>query len=342
MKKGKLSINDIAARLSISKTTVSFILNGKAKEKRISEELTKKVLNLVDKVGYTPSQAAQSLRTGKTGIIGLMVEDISDPFFSGVAKHIEDEAFLRGYKIIYCSTENDKKRTQEYLRMFHQLRVDGYIITAPDGAEEDVQKLYDEGKQVILFDRNYKDIPLSYVMINNEKSTIEGTRHLVENGFKQIAFITLNSSQPQMVSRVKGYEKAIKESRLTKSVLKLSYSQHAQDYINEITHFLKHTSLDAAFFATGYLGICGLEAMKNLKISIPTDLGMLSFDDTDLFRIHTPSISAIPQPIGEMSASLVNTLLDAIARPASPRQKKIKQEIVLSTTIIARESSRKK
>ena len=82
MKKGKLSINDIAAKLNISKTTVSFILNGKAKEKRISEELTKKVLNLVDKVGYMPSQAAQSLRTGRTGIIGLMVEDISDPFFS--------------------------------------------------------------------------------------------------------------------------------------------------------------------------------------------------------------------------------------------------------------------
>ena len=146
MKKGKLSINDIAAKLNISKTTVSFILNGKAKEKRISEELTKKVLNLVDKVGYMPSQAAQILRTGRTGIIGLMVEDISDPFFSGVAKHIEDEAFVRGYKIIYCSTENDKKRTQEYLRMFHQLRVDGYIITAPDDAEEDVERLYNEGE----------------------------------------------------------------------------------------------------------------------------------------------------------------------------------------------------
>jgi LacI family transcriptional regulator len=342
MKKGKLSINDIAARLSISKTTVSFILNGKAKEKRISEELTKKVLNLVDKVGYTPSQAAQSLRTGKTGIIGLMVEDISDPFFSSVAKHIEDEAFLRGYKIIYCSTENDKKRTQEYLRMFHQLRVDGYIITAPDHAEADIQKLYDEGKQVILFDRNYKDIPLSYVMVNNEKSTIDGTRHLIENGFKKIGFITLNSSQPQMISRSKGYEKAIKESGLTKNTLKLNYSQEATDYIKQIADYLKSTALDAVFFATGYLGICGLEAMKNLNITIPTDLGMISFDDTDLFRIHSPSISAIPQPIGEMSSTLINTLLDTIERPPSPRQKKLKHEIVLSTKIVVRDSSQKK
>ncbi|RAV99175.1 LacI family DNA-binding transcriptional regulator [Pseudochryseolinea flava] len=342
MKKGKLSINDIAAKLNISKTTVSFILNGKAKEKRISEELTKKVQNLVDKVGYTPSQAAQSLRTGRTGIIGLMVEDISDPFFSGVAKHIEDEAFLRGYKIIYCSTENDKKRTQEYLRMFNQLRVDGYIITAPDNAEDDVEKLYNEGKQIILFDRNFKDIPLSYVMINNEKSTIEGTRHLIENGFKKIAFITLDSDQPQMVSRGKGYEKAIKEAKLSKHMLKMNYSLHAEDYIEQITTYLRTTSLDAVFFATGYLGICGLEALKGLKMSIPKDVGMVSFDDTDLFRIHTPSITAIPQPIAEMSTTLINTLLDNIEKPTSSRQKKVQHEIVLGTAIIVRESSKRK
>src|SRR5690606_28769055 len=118
MQKLKPSINDLAKKLKISKTTVSFILNGKAKEKRISDTLVEKVKKEALKSGYQPNQFAKGLRTGRTNIIGLMVEDISNPFFASIAKNIEDKVYLNGYKIIYCSTENDKNRGREFLNMF--------------------------------------------------------------------------------------------------------------------------------------------------------------------------------------------------------------------------------
>lgn len=342
MNKGKLSIKDIATQLNISKTTVSFILNGKAKEKRISEQLVEKVLALVKEVGYKPNQLAQSLRTGKTKILGLMVEDISNPFFSAVAKHIETKAYESGYKIIYCSTENDDERAKDFLRMFHNLNVDGYILTPPQGIEEDIQWLVDQGENVILFDRNYKDISTDFVMANNEEGTYNGTQHLIEQGYQNIAFITLSSQQPQMEGRKNGYERAMKDSKLPPFSHAIKFSSSHQDYTKEIKSFLKYnSSLDAILFGTNYLGVSGLEAIATLGLKIPDDLAIVSFDDIDLFRINTPTITAISQPLEKISESIINTLLENMDLKKVNGRRSIEGKFI-STNLIVRQSSVKK
>ncbi len=116
--KKKVSIKDIAKQLGISISTVSFVVNGKAKEKRISDELTKRVLQLVDELDYKPDALARSFRTGKTNIIGFLVDDISEPFFSGIARFIDEKASKKGYKIIYSSTRNNRKKAVELLQIF--------------------------------------------------------------------------------------------------------------------------------------------------------------------------------------------------------------------------------
>jgi LacI family transcriptional regulator len=151
--KKKLSIVDIANSLNISKTTVSFILNGRAQEKRISDELVKRVLKYVKEVGYKPNSLAKSLRTGKSNIIGLLVQDISNHFFATIARRIEDLAYQSGYKIIYSSTDNDTQKTRELIAMFRDRHVDGYIITPPDNIEDDINELISDGFPVVLFDR---------------------------------------------------------------------------------------------------------------------------------------------------------------------------------------------
>src|SRR5690606_34132444 len=113
----KKSIIDIARELNISPTTVSFILNDKAEEKRISKKLTKTVKDYVEKVGYKPSSIARSLRTGKTNTIGLMVENIANPFFGTVARKIEEAAYNHGYRILYCSTDNNLEKTKDLLHV---------------------------------------------------------------------------------------------------------------------------------------------------------------------------------------------------------------------------------
>src|ERR1044071_5908470 len=124
--KKKLSIHDLAKQLGVSATTISFVINGKASEKGISEQLEERVRKHIQKVGYKPNLLAQSLRTGKSKIIGMMLEDISDPFFSEIARGVEINAYNHGYKIFYVSTENDTKKTKDLLQVFRDRQVDGY------------------------------------------------------------------------------------------------------------------------------------------------------------------------------------------------------------------------
>jgi LacI family transcriptional regulator len=217
----KISIRDIGKELGISITTVSFILNGKAKEKRISEALTEKVLKFVEEVNFKPNMMAQGLRTGKSKIICLMVEDISNNLlFAQVARLIEEEAHSKGYRIIYCSTDNKTQKAAELIRLFRDRSIDGFIITPPEGIEEEIQALMDEDIPVVLIDRNLPELKCNYVGIENLNSTYEAINHLITNGFKNIGFLTIESEQMQMADRLGGYLKAVEDARLKSYVLR--------------------------------------------------------------------------------------------------------------------------
>ncbi len=131
-----LSIKDIALKANVSITTVSFIINGKAKEKAISDAVIKKVQQIIIDSGYKPNQIARSLRTGNSNIIGLIIEDISNSFFSKIARLIEDKAYKKGYKIIYSSTENNVDKAKELINMFKSRKVDAYIISPIKGSRK--------------------------------------------------------------------------------------------------------------------------------------------------------------------------------------------------------------
>ncbi|KEO75354.1 LacI family DNA-binding transcriptional regulator [Anditalea andensis] len=336
MAKQKLSIKDVAAQLKISITTVSFILNGKAKENRISEKLTKKVLDHIEKVGYQPSQLAQSLRTGKSKILVFMVEDISNYFYSSIARKLEEKAYATGYKIIYCSTENDIKKAQELIQVFKGRQVDGYIITAPDGLEEDIKGLMEEGLPVVLFDRYFPNLDVSHVVINNNEATSIAISKLIFNGYKNIGFVTLESKQTQMMDRYLGYEKAIKDHGLSLHLQTIPYSDIGTDRVaHTISTFIaeEKPTLDALFFSTNYLTISGLSALKSHHKIIPTDIAVIAFDDNDLFKLYDPPISAISQPIEEMANKLMEVILTQL------KGEMVIEKIELPVQYIHRESS---
>ncbi|MBE7176450.1 MAG: LacI family DNA-binding transcriptional regulator [Mucilaginibacter polytrichastri] len=336
--KKRLSIVDIAQRVGVSTTTVSFILNGKAKEKRISDSLTKKVLDLIEEVEYKPNHLAQSLRTGKTNIICLIVEDISNPFFANVARLIEENAYQKGYKIVYCSTDNDVEKTRELIRVFSQRQVDGYIITAPQGIESDLKALIDNKIPLILFDRYLSDIDSDYVIIDNYQSTYQAIQHLITNGYKRIAFLSVNSDQNQMLERQAGYDAAIKNAGLENTVFKIEYRQEAP--VEDLKKILRENpEIDALFFATNYLAIHGLEAINALGLRIPEDLGIVAFDDHDIFRIYKPGITTIAQPIEEISYNLINSLLAQLDNSSTRTET---SKTVLPAHLIVRGSSKSK
>lgn len=335
--KKKLSIHDIAKQLNISITSVSFILNGKAKEKRISEALTNRVLKLVQEMDYKPNQIAQSLRTGKTKIIGLMVEDISNVFFANVARLIEEKAHRGGYKIIYCSTENNAEKTRDLIRMYKDWQIDGYIITPPAGIDSEIQSLIDDNVPVILFDRFLPGLETNYILIDNFKSTYTATHHLIEQGYKNIAFVTLDSQQSQMLERLRGYEEAVADHDLKKFTKRLAFENNSERNVELITSFLKkNKEIDAVFFGTNYLGVWGLQAIKDLGIRIQKDLGVVSFDDHDIFKLNTPSITAVAQPIEEISKEVISMMLKLLD---DSHTKDTANTTVLPASLIVRESS---
>jgi LacI family transcriptional regulator len=336
-KKKKVSLNDIARKLNISKSTVSFIVNGKAKEMRISEELTQTVMKLVDELGFRPNHLAQSLATGKTNSIGLIVENISDPFFANIASLIEERAYNSGYKIIYSSTNGDPEKAISLMNLFAERKVDGFIISPPAGVEKEVQILIDDGTPVILFDRYLPDISTDYVGIDNEEITRKACTYLYKQGYKNIAFVTLESEQSQMKERQKGYEAVLEKYKLDPFILKIPYNYDDRESIRKISGLLKKTpQIDAICFATNYLGVNGLEAIRNLKLAIPENLGIVVFDDNELFRLYTPSITAIAQPMEEISVHLIDILLQKLS---AGKTKPALQNCIIPAKLIIRNST---
>lgn len=335
--KKKISIHDLARQLKVSSATVSFVLNGKASEKRISRALENKILKYADKMGYRPNRVAKSLRTGKSRIIGMLVEGISDPFFSSIARIIEEKAHQHDYKIFYSSTSNDTAITKELIKVYRDTQVDGYIIAPPPGIEEDIRGLMEDNLPVVLFDRYFPGMATHNVVVDNYNGSFQAIQHFLENGYKQIGFVTLDSRQTQMTGRLNGYTKAIKEYKLEKYVLKIPFGTEDTLAAAKIKSFLKkNTGLDAVLFATNYLAISGLEAIDELGLSIPEDIGVVGFDDNTHFSLFSPSITAIAQPVQMISEETVRKLMMCL----SGREKELtKETTVLPVKLIERESS---
>lgn len=335
----KLSIKDIARQAGVAPSTVSGVINGKAKERRISDKVARSVETIARKAGFRPNNTAVSLRTGKSNILGLIVEDISNPFFATLAKAIEDEAYAQGYKLLYCSTENNDSKGNELVKTLLDQQVDGFLITPCKGMKRSVADLLKQKKPVVLMDRHFPDIKASSVTVHNYNGVKEGMKHLVQRGYNNISFITVNLDQLQMNERENAYHDAVKELGLHFSkVLKMPYDQSHQAFVDQISAFIRdNPKTDALFFATNYLGVYGLESIGNLDLSIPQDLAIVCFDDHDFFKIYKPSITVIEQPIHEMALAAVGMLIGNI-EGGSEKNKKVNQEIK-DTRLIVRNST---
>lgn len=310
-----VSIKDIANRAGVSTTTVSFVLNGKAKEKRISNDLRDQILAIAAELNYRPNHVARGLRTGKTNTIGLMVEDISNPFFANLAKVIEDEADKVGYTVMFCSTENNDHRAGGLLHMLKYRQMDGFIITPTNGLRADVLQLVEEKRPVVLLDRYFPGMESDFVTIDNHAGSYEATKWLLGRGCQKIGIVTILSDLIQMENRVKGYLDGLQQANISRNsdlMLELKYELSKKEAVEEIVSFLKSKKPDALIFMTNYLGILGLEAIRNAGLKLPNDLALVCFDDTDLFRLGNPAVSVIAQPIEEIAKITVQNLMQQI------------------------------
>ncbi|MFD2827582.1 LacI family DNA-binding transcriptional regulator [Leeuwenhoekiella polynyae] len=340
MKKKRPSLKDIADALNISTTTVSFVLNGKGEEKKISKELIAKVEAHLKEINYKPNLVARSLRTGSTRVLVFMVEDISNSHFSKVGRIIEDISYKNDYRVLFCSTENDVKRTQDLIHLFHERQVDGFIIVPPPGIEKEISYLLENEVPVVLFDRKIPELEADYVIINNFEGAKQSTQHLIDSGYKNIAFITIDLDQIQMHDREAGYIAAIEEAGFSPNILKIPYdTSNIPSSREKIKKFIKESKdIDAIFFATNYLSQSGLKCIHQIDAKLINKLGIISFDDSNFFEMYSPTVSAFAQPVDEMANQLMKIMFNKLKN----KEQAVSSKLVLEGTLVTRESSLKK
>jgi LacI family transcriptional regulator len=310
----KISIKDIAKLTNTSVTTVSYVINGKG---RISKEIKEKILNVALENGYEPNRMAIGLRTGVSKVIGLIVESIGGQFFAEIAKVIEQEAEKAGYGIIYSSTNNSLQTGKNVIQMLSNRQVDGYIITPIKGLEEEIKALMNQKKPIVFIDSYLPGLQLPHVTVDNYTGVYEAIMELIRCGYRNIAFVLPDLDLVQLHERLRGYQDALKISSLKaerKHILKLPFNTEKKQMVLAITQFLKQNKqLDAVFFSTNYLGVAGLQSINDLKISIPKNLAVISFDDCELFELYPPGISAVAQPTDDIAMSAIQKLLSLLA-----------------------------
>ncbi|WP_207515113.1 LacI family DNA-binding transcriptional regulator [Longitalea luteola] len=322
----RVSLKDIARIAGVSPSTVSFVLNGKAKQMRISETLASKIMEVAKKEGYHPNPVAVSLRTGKSQILGLIVESISGNFFASLSRIIEEEAARFGYKVVYTSTENNRQKGKELIGMLSQRQVDGYIITPTPGMEQDIKELIDDNKPVVLMDSYFPGIDVPHVLVNNYEGVKKGMGHLIEKGYRRIGFVTVDLNLVQMEQRLQAYHDCMEQEALSTDnlVLTLKYEEEKELGIQQVTSFIQNTpDLEAVFFATNYLGLLGLESIHRLGLKLPDDLAMICFDDHDVFRLYPPGITCIRQPAEDIAKTALELLMDQLGKGSTNGETKI-------------------
>ncbi len=331
-----LSIKDIAKKANVSITTVSFIINGKAVEKNISTAVISRVEQIIKEDGFTPNQVARSLRMGNSNIIALIVEDISNPFFAGIARLIEEKAHKRGYKIIYSSTENEPGRTKELINLYKSRQVDAYIIAPAEGTEADIESLLLEQKPVVLFDRYLPALNVNYVGIDHFSASYSAVSQFVKEKRQNIAMVTVNVEVQQITNRYDGYRKALTDHDLEPNdqlLVKIPFNQPKEDTIAQLAGFFeRNPEMDAVLFATNYLAISGLIALKQIKKMVDKDFSVIAYDDGDVFKLHSPEISAVEQPLNDISDQIINLIFEQLAS----KTVQTTQQVILPAKLILR------
>lgn len=345
----KSSLEDVAKALGVSKTLVSMVLNGKATQYGISKKTEERVWKMVDEMGFKPNATARKLRTGKSNVLGLIVADISNPFYAKIARSVEDAANKKGYHMLICSSDENPKREADLISILaDQHQVDGLIISSTLDNTQMFDRLHQQNIPFLLLDREFSSGMFPSVTVDNRKGAELLVQHLINKGSNNIGLITLSPSHlSTLQDRKNGYKDALTKNGLVfkESLLReVSFENLREDIAKEVDFLLSAPHQVKAIFALNNLvALYTLEAIKQKGLSIPNDIALVSFDDIDLFKFTSPPITAISQPmekIGEHAMELLFTLINNKPSSGSDVPNTISQEsrVVLPVELMVRQS----
>lgn len=333
----RVSLKDVAQYVGVSIALVSYVLNGQEKEKGVSPEMTVKIRKAIAKLNYQPNLVAKSLKSGKSHTIGLIVADISNPFFSAIARIIEDETTRRGYALIIGSCDESAAKSRGLEAVFLNRQVDALIMTPAAGAQKQIKDLIKKKTPVVLIDRYFDNLKVDSVCVENYESSAAAVNHLINNGRRRIAIVTYRSNLLHFRERQEGYKAALAKNSIPfdpKLVVGIPYEHLEQEVARGLGDLLRTGSPDAIFFATNTLAVAGLKVINALGIKVPKELAVFSFDETEAFDLFYAPVSYIRQPIEAIGKEAVRMAIDRIREFTLESRK-----ITIPATLIFRASS---
>lgn len=336
-KKIVYDINDLAEILGLSITTVSRVLNGKAETYRISSDTKQKVLDTAREYNYVPNQLARGLKLKKTSTIGLIIPDISNPFFADIAQSIEFEARKNGYSLILCDSGEDIVLENELITLLQSHKVAGIII-APVGTKYDHLLLtYKSGTALVIVDRSFPEIDLPSICSDNYQGSFEAVNYLIFMGHKRIACIQgIPESFPNK-ERVLGYMDALNKNKIPfdQSLIVGRDFSRENGYKQTRLIFSVKDPPTAIFALSNLISLGVLQAVNEIGIKIPEDLSLISFDEQPYSAYLGTPMTTISQKKSEMGQFAVDILINQI-NDTEYNNKSVNMK--LKTTLIIRNS----
>lgn len=328
----KVTIKDIAKKADVSVTTVSRVLNNKPD---VGDDTRAKILKIIDELNYNPNSVARGLVMQKTHTIGLIIPDISNPFFPQVARAVEDKAQKLGYSVIFFNTDNNLEREKKAVELFQSKQVDGLIVSLSLGNESVLKTLKAADYPVVQIDRSVSDRLYPLVSIDNQSSAYQLVEYLIKKGHRKIAHISGDLNTTTAQTRLKGYKKALKDNKLVLNddyIISGDYSQ--QSGLKAMGKLLDLAERPTAVFAANDLSAAGAyKAIFAAGLKIPQDIAVAGHDDIDIASLLRPELTTMKQPKYDLGEKALTVLMEMIEN-----NKFDLKDQILETNLIIRES----
>lgn len=333
----KTTIKDIAREAGVSPALVSFALSnnraddGKRKYK-VSDKTERHILEVAKKMNFSPSDVARSLRSKKSHTIGVVLSDISNPFFSNIARCIENEAFRRGYSVIFGSTDENPVKFDRIVRTFIDKRVDGLIIVPCEGCMATMSYVSELKIPTILIDRDIEEIEASRVMLDNQKASEMAVAHLYKLGYRKIAMVSYDMKLSNIRLREEGFRAAMEKYGIEENGAEIHYVSYTdiRESSQRIVDEIDFNSVEAIVYATNSLAIEGLKALKKkMGEDITDNIGIVAFDGSDAFDLCPSHISYIKQPISDFAGKSLELIIHMLENGES-----IEESILLTPEFV--------
>jgi LacI family transcriptional regulator len=329
----------VAEKAGVSTTTVSRVLNGKAEKYRISKQTKEDVLRIASELGYVPDQVARGLRIRKTNTVGLIIPDISNPFFSTIARHIEINARRVGCSIILSDCQEETQLEKESIRLLLSRKVDGLIICPVGEDSEHLISLTNSDLPIVIIDRYFPDVKCSYVISDNYKGAFEAVAYLIKNNHRSIACIQGRLHTSVNEDRVRGYRDALHKFNipLDESLIVGKNFGVKNGYVAAKIILNRNLQPTAIFSTSNLISLGAMKAILEEGLKIPQDISMISFDDQPYSDYLVAPMTTVAQQTSDIGQIAFTLLQSQIEQESNKRI----EGIVLPTKLIIRKSVKK-